>query len=1208
MFSNVVMSNDINYINDSSRLLQYTTMYRGNNTVKNENNEIITLQLDNVDVQECEEIWTESGININFQNINGSCYYGIEANKIWLYPAMINFDISDLNISKIEIDIYDNCREGCTKATLLSNSEIIDESANSVSNNPSTLTLFNDEKNSTTNITIYSYEGAVEEVRIYVNEANTPNNNTSEKLRIDNITPTEGLADEPIEIIISGDGFDHTTRVSMYVDTMNKKDVVSTLNYSHAPYDVVVSDNKAYVADDVGLQIIDVSVKESPKLISELEVPGNSKAIALQGQYAYIAAGDAGLQIIDIAQAEKPKIISNLNLSRFVKDIEVDSGLLFLVTGYSETTIEVIDVRQPENPTFLSSIISNDFFNSISLEGNRLYVTNGSQIEVIDVSHPEKPIKAGFIDISNYGSGDGITVNNNHVYVSTSEIFLILDFTDLNAPLILGSVQTEYSYRNVGVAILNNKAFLSKQDCGVCVVDISKPAEPVVIGKIETPIYTNGITIDGTNAYVACEAGLQIVDIDSDSPKIISSIYRPSFSFCVQVKDNIAYAAGNGLQIIDISDPITPKIIGIIGLKSVAQDIEVSGNNVFIAGNSKMEIIDISDISNPQRSGVLDISSYDSKIFVNENHVYLKTYDDVKLIDASNPNSPDLLGPVDIPRYAPGLAVSNNIAYIANGDSGLQIYDISNQDSPTHIGYLNTSGYASHIIIENGYVYIAGNDFGVEIIDVKHPTNPKKISTIPVFIDEYDNIMKVKGNRAYIGGGNNSLKIYDLSNLETPSLIGIFDSNKYIKDIDINEENAILTDSYGNIQIVSIHQPKMPRTLAQLDISKGIKKCVKGYNQIYAVDQSDIHIVDTFDIEKPLILASISFPCRDLEVIGYRAYIVDQSSFSIVDISDFQQPNVIGNVNTDISNCHRIVIVESEAYVCGDTGVQVFEIPDPNKPIEGNDPIPKNLALIEYINCLDISVHDKKLYITSNDQLQIVNLINTQEPQIKGQIEYTHYSNGIRKIFVSGNTAFVVGTKTFTIIDVQNEMEPRILASLTDLNYSDYREIVVADNIVYLTDESSGVYAIDITKPDIPLIIGSVDTCGKLHGGICVFDDIAYVGTTLGIEVVRLPVELKNLNVVSETAISANIQFPQPLEHYIVRVFNNSKYDELIRFNKNPIYLRGDLNNDNLLDLSDVVIALQLLADKTFSDFKNLSRVNLKDVIFILNEISIQNN
>jgi len=75
----------------------------------------------------------------------------------------------------------------------------------------------------------------------------------------------------------------------------------------------------------------------------------------------------------------------------------------------------------------------------------------------------------------------------------------------------------------------------------------------------------------------------------------------------VYVSGNIAYVAdgGDGLEIIDVSDPTNPALLGRFGDDyNYSRDVYVSGNIAYVAdGEDGLEIIDVSDPTNPALLG-----------------------------------------------------------------------------------------------------------------------------------------------------------------------------------------------------------------------------------------------------------------------------------------------------------------------------------------------------------------------------------------------------------------------------------------------------------------------------------------------------------------------------------------------------------------------------------------------------------------------------
>ncbi len=132
-----------------------------------------TLTLDNVKVNKCNETWVEQEAILSFVPTTqedcseGSCYFGIEESKVWLYPSRLNIDVSNIQakIGRVEVDVRDWCGSGCTKAFLYSNSDLVDSTSNTKIDSE-TLYLYNSQSTVDT-LAVSSCEATVSEIRIY---------------------------------------------------------------------------------------------------------------------------------------------------------------------------------------------------------------------------------------------------------------------------------------------------------------------------------------------------------------------------------------------------------------------------------------------------------------------------------------------------------------------------------------------------------------------------------------------------------------------------------------------------------------------------------------------------------------------------------------------------------------------------------------------------------------------------------------------------------------------------------------------------------------------------------------------------------------------------------------------------------------------------------------------------------------------------------
>jgi hypothetical protein len=71
---------------------------------------------------------------------------------------------------------------------------------------------------------------------------------------------------------------------------------------------VAVSGNYAYLADEyAGVQVIDVSKPSNPQRIGGYDTSGRALGVAVLGNYAYVADYLAGLQVIDVSNPANPQ-------------------------------------------------------------------------------------------------------------------------------------------------------------------------------------------------------------------------------------------------------------------------------------------------------------------------------------------------------------------------------------------------------------------------------------------------------------------------------------------------------------------------------------------------------------------------------------------------------------------------------------------------------------------------------------------------------------------------------------------------------------------------------------------------------------------------------------------------------------------------------------------------------------------------------------
>jgi len=153
------------------------------------------------------------------------------------------------------------------------------------------------------------------------------------------------------------------------------------------------------------------------------------------------------------------------------------------------------------------------------------------------------------------------------------------------------------------VVVAHGYAYIAASGAGMLVVDVSNPVAPREIGGYETPGRADNLVVDGRYVYLV-DGDLRIIDVaDPASPSLVgfydvpdvvvgpdgSPRLSPPSQPYVAVQGTYAYITGNGVTILDVTDPGSlVELKGSLGAARgsvVSGSISVAGDKVFVVGD-----------------------------------------------------------------------------------------------------------------------------------------------------------------------------------------------------------------------------------------------------------------------------------------------------------------------------------------------------------------------------------------------------------------------------------------------------------------------------------------------------------------------------------------------------------------------------------------------------------------------------------------------
>lgn len=490
------------------------------------------------------------------------------------------------------------------------------------------------------------------------------------------------------------------------------------------------------------------------------------------------------------------------------------------------------------------------------------------------------------------------------------------------------------------------------------IVNISRPSNPVLIGKVGNVGAPIGLTQKDDLIYVAsADQGLYIVDVSNPSnPIVLGSVDTPGFAWQVTVVGTRAYIADaeSGLQIIDVSNPSSPFFLGSLDVKGNIYDVKVKGQYAYLASRVLdlrqldlglepsevgLKVVDISDPKSPKEVKWLPNLGSSKGITIVDKTAYIGLEAGFAIVDVADPLNPELLNTVDTIKSnatITSIDIVGNKAYAAGGFGGLLIFDIENSANVTHIGTIVTSDQAYAVTVIGNTAYVAAFSAGLEIIDVTTPDLPTPRQLLESSVTRG---IFVEGNTAYLATG--SLQIKDISTPGSPRQIATINTEGDTRGVVVRNGIAYLAKRPNALQIVDIRSPSNPIILGEIVTpgnstdGNGPGIDVEG-NRAYITD-GDLQIIDISDPANPKFIATVKTPdtAEDVDIVGNIAYVADRyGGLQIMDISNINQPRIIGNLESGGTGFEGVAVQGNRAYLAG-SGYGLFsvDISNPALPV-----------------------------------------------------------------------------------------------------------------------------------------------------------------------------------------------------------------------------------------------------------------------------------
>lgn len=569
-----------------------------------------------------------------------------------------------------------------------------------------------------------------------------------------------------------------------------------------------------------------------------------AEAIAIKGEYAYVADADSGLRIIDISRPISPQETALFAYEGLIWDVATSSDYVGYVYMACENGMVVVNVIRPGEPREVAVFDDIGEIRGVTVSRDYAYVALGRNgIGILDISEHAEIQLLGEIDTP--GFAIRIAVAGDYAYVADRDGGLrVVNVEDPTEPVEVGSVEPEGETRDVAVA--GRFAYLGETEA-VSKIDISEPDNPHRVNRYEPERPVMALATDGDLIYAALTAdhsleiifagwemyragrlrystgpvdvalrgnhvftvdhsiGLMVADIsDSTNPFEAGRLGSGIWFGAVAFSNNHAFFGANptGLMIYNVSDPTEPILVwrDSPDISLIARDVVINGQYLYIVDESgrdgSLRIADISDPDDPQWLGECNIYSNPCEIIFTDQLLYILSdtrYLDV--YDISDPTSPEMTGRIYNPelRYY-DFEVIDDLAYLTTTGDGLVVLNIADPMNVREIGRFAPLSQPHGIEILGDYAILVCNRT-FEIVDI---SNPREMSRVSLFdLPDSGWEIHLSGNYAYIACRSSGLRVINIADYTNPVEIGFYDTPGHSWDVTVAGDLAFVADGYN---------------------------------------------------------------------------------------------------------------------------------------------------------------------------------------------------------------------------------------------------------------------------------------------------------------------------------------------------------------------------------------------------------------------------
>lgn len=473
-------------------------------------------------------------------------------------------------------------------------------------------------------------------------------------------------------------------------------------------------------------------------------------------------------------------------------------------------------------------------------------------------------------------------------------------------------------------------------------------------------------------------------------------------------------AWGEGVEIIDLSDPENPSVVG--------------------------------HIETPRSQGSIQMTP-DSFLYLHQERLWI--------YDLSQPATPTLISETEHPGWNRLISAKRN-TIVVNSDEGLLFVDFTNPDSPEILAtYQPAARVRSIDWIGNQLVMVLANDFGfddsLEIIDVSTAT-PIQVSFVEGFFDGRIDAYWVDGFACESGfclaveddpDSPERLRLVDIRNPASPILGNSVTKPSRFTDLTASDQRLAAADSDERLWMLELGDDGSYDERLVAGVPVGLVDIRDDLMFVSSELKPDadrisnrLQIFDLADGGEPEIVGEIDWELPDATLWdrfqatgeGIVVLAFDQSGadhLEVIDVGDPSQPVRGATVRLPSSPASLSVAGDLVFVRCWSRELVVIDISDPLHPTR--------VGLLGLDSYGEIVSWGRYVYVVTDRGVVVVDAGRPSRPIVVAEFESDHRYPSYKSVGAIPGFLFVHAGNFIDVFDVRIATAPRLVRTIEEL-------------------------------------------------------------------------------------------------------------------------------------------------------------------------------